>query len=198
VKQLSKSVENKFYDDMLKGNTYKDMIKLMLQKSGYVVYPYGYESTFSDVKSKLTKESRNSKTVRRIRASPDLLVYDDQKNDLMLVEVKMRGNCPPAIRPRIIKNIKEFWNDSILALVVPDGNVFYAQKISDLETKPVYYRLSDFEKFQDIFTRVREEDLSHYKDMALQNMKTKKESNVNDENEEKPKEEKPKKRLWLR
>ena len=183
---------------MLKGNAYKDMIKVMLQKSGYVVYPYGYESTFSDVKSKLTKESRNSKTVRRIRASPDLLVYDDQKNDLMLVEVKMRGNCPPAIRPRMIRNIKEFWNDSILALVVPDGNVFYAQKISDLETKPVYYRLSDFEKFQDIFTRVRDEDFSHYKDMALQNMKTKKEPNPNEENEEKQKEEKPKKHLWQR
>ena len=181
MKQLSKSVENKFYDDMLDGNTYKDMIKVMLQKSGYTVYPYGYESTFSDVKSKLTKESRNSKTVRRVRSSPDLLVYDDQKNDLMLVEVKKRGTCPPQIRPRMIENIKEFWNDSILAMVVPEGNVFYAQRINDLETKQVYYRLSDFEKFQDIFTRVGEEDLSHYRDMALQNMKTKKESNPNEE-----------------
>jgi hypothetical protein len=156
------------------------MIKVMLQKSGYTVYPYGYESTFSDVKSKLTKESRNSKTVRRIRSSPDLLVYDDQKNDLMLVEVKMRGTCPPAIRPRMIENIKEFWNDSILAIVVPEGNVFYAQRINDLETKQEYYRLSDFEKFQDIFTRVRAEDISHYKDIALQSMKkTQKESNLN-------------------
>jgi hypothetical protein len=116
----------------------------------------------------------------------------------MLVEVKMRGSCPPNIKPRMIKNIKEFWNDSILALVVPEGNVFYAQRISDLETKPVYYRLSDFEKFQDIFTRVRDEDFSHYKDMALQNMKTKKEPNPNEENEEKQKEEKPKKHLWQR
>jgi len=168
---LSKSGNDKFYDDMLKGNAYKDIIKVMLQKSGYSVYPYGYESTFSDVKSKLTKESRNSKTVRRIRSSPDLLVYDDQKNDLMLVEVKMRSTCPPAIKPRIIENIKEFWNDSILVVVVPEGNVFYAQRINDLETKQVYYRLSDFEKFQDIFTRVKTEDISHYKEIALQTMK---------------------------
>lgn len=195
---MSKSGNDKFYDDMLKGNAYKDMIKVMLQKSGYIVYPYGYESTSSDVKSKLTKETRNSKTVRRIRSSPDLLVYDDQKNDLMLVEVKMRGNCPPAIRPRMIENIKEFWNDSILVVVVPEGNVFYAQRINDLETKQVYYRLSDFEKFQDIFTRVREEDLLHYKDMALQNMKTKREPNLNEEQEETTKEEKPKKHIWQR
>jgi hypothetical protein len=172
---LSNSVEDKFYDNILEGNAYKEIIKVILEKSGYAVYLYGYESTFSGVKSKLTKETRDSKTVRRIRSSPDLLVYDDQKNDLMLVEVKKRGTCPPKISPRMIENIKEFWNDSILVVVVPEGNIFYAQRISDLETKPVYYRLSDFEKFQDIFTRVREEDLLHYKDMALQNMKTKKE-----------------------
>ena len=182
---MSNSVENKFYDNILEGNTYKGMIEVMLQKSGYTVYHYGYESTFSDVKSNLTKETRNSKTVRRIRSSPDLLVYDDQKNDLMLVEVKKRGTCPPKISPRLIKNIKEFWNDSILAVVVPEGNVFYAQRISDLETKQVYYRLSDFEKFQDIFTRVRAEDISHYKDIALQTMKkAQKESNPNEEKEE--------------
>lgn len=163
---------------MLKGNAYKDMIKLLLQKSGYAVYPYGYESNFSDVKSKLTKESRNSKTVRRIRSSPDLLVYDDQKNDFMLVEVKMRGSSPPNIRPNLIENIKDFWNDSILVVVVPEGNVFYAQKISELEIKQVYYPLSDFEKFQDIFSRVNSEDISNFRKIALQNMKPKKETIV--------------------
>ena len=169
---LSDSSEDTFYDDMLKGNVYKDIVRVMLQKSGYTVYSYGYESTFSDVKSKLTKDTRNSKTVRRIRSSPDLLVYDDQKNDLMLVEVKMRGSAPPNIKPRLIENYREFWNDSILVVVVPEGNVFYAQKISELEIRQVYYRLADFERFQDIFTRVRLEDISHYKEMALQNMKT--------------------------
>ena len=173
--KLSGSDESTFYDDMLKGNAYKDIVKVMLQKSGYTVYPYGYESTFSDVKSKLTKDTRNSKTVRRIRSSPDLLVYNEQKKDLMLVEVKMRAYSPPRIKPRLIENYKEFWNDSILVVVVPEGNVFYAQKISELEIRQVYYRLADFEKFQDIFTRARTEDISHYKEMALQNMKRQKE-----------------------
>lgn len=175
---MTQFAHDRFYDNMLKGNAYKDLIKLMLQKSGYAVYPYGYESNFSDVKSKLAKESRNSKTVRRIRSSPDLLVYDDQKNDLMLVEVKMRGSTPANIRPSLIENIKNFWNDSILAIVVPTGNVFYAQRISDLETKQVYYPISDFEKFQDIFTRVQAEDISHYRNLALQNMKTKNEGAI--------------------
>lgn len=178
VRRLNRSGEDTFYDDVLKGNVYKDMIKVMLQKSGYTVYPYGYESTFSDVKSKLTKDSRNSRTVRRIRSSPDLLVYDDQRNDLMLVEVKMRAYTPPRIKPRLIENYKEFWNDSILVVVVPEGNVFYAQKISELEVREFYYRMADFEEFQDIFTRVRAEDISHYKNIALQNMKSQKESDL--------------------
>lgn len=176
---MTASDESSFYDDMLKGNIYKDIVKVMLQKSGYVVYPYGYESTLADVKSKLTKNTKNSRTVRRIRSSPDLLVYDEQRNDLMLVEVKMRTYTPPQIKIRLIENYREFWNDSFLVLVVPEGNVFYTQRISELETRQVYYRIADFEKFQDVFTRVRTEDISHYKDIALQNMKTQKASNPN-------------------
>jgi hypothetical protein len=155
---------------MLKGNVYKDMAKLLLEKSGYTVYPYGYESTFSHVKSKLAKNTRNSRTVRRIRSSPDLLVYDEQRNDLMLVEVKMRTQIPPRIKPRLIENYKEFWSDSILVLVIHEGNVFYAQKISELETRQEYYPISDFEMLQDIFTRVRPSDISHFKENALQSM----------------------------
>lgn len=167
---MASSRDNEFYDSVLKGNVYKDMVKLLLEKSGYTVYPYGYESTFSNVKSKLPKYAKNSRTVRRIRSSPDLLVHDEQKNDLMLIEVKMRTRIPPKVKPRQIENYKEFWNDSILVLVVPEGNAFYAQKISELETRETYYRLEDFEEFQDIFTRVKTEDILHYKEQVLQNV----------------------------
>ncbi len=157
---------------MLRGSLYKDIVRVMLEKSGYSVYPYGYESALAELKSRLTTETRNSKTGRRIRFSPDLLVYDDE--DVMLVEVKMRGKSPPMIRASVIKNVKEFWNDSILVIVVPEGNVFYAQKISELKIQETdYYQLSDFEKFQDVFTRVLVEDIQYFKSVALQNMKSK-------------------------
>jgi len=168
---MANSHDNIFYDRMLRGNAYKDMVKLLLEKSGYTVYPYGYESTFSNIKSKLSKYAKNSRTVRRIRSSPDLLVHDEQRNDLMLIEVKMRTKVQPEIARRQIENYKEFWNDSILVLVVPEGNVFYAQKISELETRETYYRLEDFEKLQDIFARVKTEDVSHYKEQVLQNVR---------------------------
>jgi len=167
-----KPKNRKFIDALLKGNIFKDIVKLLLEKSGYTVYPYGYESTFSTIKASLTKDTKNSRTVRRIRSSPDLLVFDEQRNDLILVEVKMRKHLEPNIKRRIIETLKEFWGDSILVLVVPKDNVFYAQKISELETRQKYYRLADFEKFQDIFTRVREEDLTDFKNKALEKIKT--------------------------
>jgi hypothetical protein len=158
------------HDYFLKGSIFKEIVKAMLEKSGYTVYPYGYESALPDVIKKL-RDARDSETTRRIKSSPDLLVYDDQVNDLMLVEVKMRSRVPPQIKPREIENYKEFWNDCILVVVVPEGNVFYAQRIGQLETKEVYYRIEDFERFQDLFARVRTEDVFHYKDIALQNMR---------------------------
>jgi len=158
---------------MLKGYSFKNLIKIILEKSGYRVCPYGYEVTLSEVKSKLTQETKYSKTGLRIRSSPDLLVYDDQ--NLMLIEVKSRSSSPAYIRAGEIKPLKEFWSDSILVVVVPEGNIFYAKRISELEIRQDdHYPLSDFEKFQDIFTRVRAEDISHYSKIALQNLKTKK------------------------
>ena len=64
-----------FYDRVLAGNQIKEVVKILLEKSGYSVLPYGYESTLSGLISKLgVKYTKKSRTVRRIKSSPDLLV----------------------------------------------------------------------------------------------------------------------------
>jgi hypothetical protein len=164
---------SEFYSDMLKGNQIKELVKVLLEKSGYSVLPYGYESTLSDMKKRLReKGARNSRTVRRIRTSPDLLVYDEKRKDAMLVEVKMR-NSPKETDIRFLRiaNYKEFWNDSILILVVPCGDVFYAQKVNELEIKQIYDVRTDFEKFEDVFTEVKKENIEEFRTKALQIMK---------------------------
>ena len=162
----------KFYEDLLKGNQVKELVKVLLEKSGYSVFPYGYESTFTDIKNKLReKGTKNSRTVRRLRTSPDLLVYDGKRKDAMLVEVKMRRTPKEtSVKYLRIANYKEFWDDSILIVVVPVGNVFYAQKVSELEIKQEYDATRDFEKFEDVFTRVKVEDVSKFRAKALQIM----------------------------
>jgi hypothetical protein len=171
VKQLTNySASNNF----LKGNLGMAIVKAMLEKSGYTVSHYGYEITLLDAKSKRTYKKSSSTTGRRIRSSPDLLVYDD-KDIMMLVEVKTRtpsqwmGAGEIWLRKYEISPLKDFWSDSILAIIVPEGNVFYAKRISELEIKQSeHYSLKEFEKFQDIFTKVSPEDISHFKDVASQ------------------------------
>jgi len=153
-------------DNYLKGYFGKDLVKSLLETSGYTVCHYGYEDTLPDAMSKRTSKTSNSPTGRRIRKSPDLLVYDDQ--NIMLTEVKTRLTSPPMINSSEIEILKQFWNDAILVLIVPVENIFYAQKIEKLEIhKGFYLSLSEFRKLPDIFTRVREEHISHYKDITL-------------------------------
>jgi hypothetical protein len=70
-----------------------------------------------------------------------------------------------------ILNCKEFWDDSVLVVVVPSGNVFYAQMVSELEIKEWYNLNKDFLKIEEVFTRVKGDDILHFKDQALQIMK---------------------------
>lgn len=166
---------SKFFDNVFEGNQVKELVRVLLEKSGYLVLPYGYENTLSGLMSKLgVKDTKKSRTVRRIKSSPDLLVYDEKKKDLMLVEVKLR-KAPEAARifldSRRTANYKEFWNDSVLVIVIPCGDVFYTQKVGELEVKEEYNASLDFEKFQSIFTEVKDEDISHFKTKALQIMR---------------------------
>jgi len=166
---------SEFYDNVLAGNQIKEVVKVLLEKSGYLVLPYGYESTLSGLRRRLgEKGTKKSRTVRRIRASPDLLVYDEQRKDLMLVEVKMRKAYKETkilLYARMMANYKEFWNDSIITVVVPCGNILYAQNVSELEIKEEYNAELDFERFENIFKRVKTEDISHFKTEALRIMK---------------------------
>jgi hypothetical protein len=142
-----------------------------------VVYPYGYEGQFVDVKKKLAdREIKNSRTVRRIRSCPDLLVYDETEKDLFLIEVKMR-RAPKETRvliyKKLIDNYKEFWNESILVIVVPCGKVFYVQRMSELEPKEEYDATAEFLGIEEFFRRVSEEDLAHFREKALWSMQKK-------------------------
>lgn len=166
---------SKIHDDFFKGGVFKELIKSLLHKSGYEVYPYGYETTFSALKNKLAVEdARNSPSVRRMKCAPDLVVFDNKRKDLMFVEVKMRSHLPAKIRSDNIEGYKEFWNDCILVLVVPDENVFYAQRVSALQAKDYYYPSKDFSKISEFFQDINESDLQRYRIMAsnlLSNMR---------------------------
>jgi len=158
-----------FFNGLLKGNLMKEIVSVMLQESGYQAIPYGYEITLTGLSEKLRYiPKKRSKTVRRIRASPDLLVYRPKKSvgnglcevdDLMLVEVKMRriraGNTV-RINRELITDYKDFWKDSILVIVVPKNEIFYAQYMSELDDTKDAHSIREFKKIQYIFKRLAE------------------------------------------
>jgi len=164
-----------FYDDMHEGNVIVDLVRGLLQQSGYQVYLNGYEERFSQIKEQLNdKAVKNSRTVRMIRSSPDLLVYDKKGKNVLFVEVKMRrapNENSVLLDANQIACYREFWKDAILAIVIPCGSIFYAQRFSELETKSMFDAEIDFQKFEHFFTAVREADLERYRTKAIQAVK---------------------------
>jgi hypothetical protein len=154
-----------FHDDLLKGNIFKEIVRVLLQKSDYTVIPYGYENPFANIRKALIQ--CDSETARRIRSSPDLLVYSDVERDVKLVEVKMSSYALPQLnRKGLIGTYQKYWNDAIMVLVLPFDNVFYAQEIADLGRKEQYDPKTDFRKIQEIFTKISPDDLERYKTTA--------------------------------
>jgi hypothetical protein len=156
-----------FHLSLFRGNIFKELVKALFEKSDYLAIPYGYENPYSNVKKRLNKDLENcSQTVLRIRTSPDLLIFDDEKGDVKLVEVKMSSYETPQIKR--IELYKKYWNDAIIFFVVPFGNIFYAQEIEKLGIKPFYDLKSDLKPIQQIFPKFQSIDLTEYQTLACQ------------------------------
>ncbi len=157
-----------FHENCLKGNLFLELVSTLLEKSGYLVVPYGYEKQLSSVKREL-KKSLGSVTADKIRSSPDLLVYDREKKDAKLVEVKMSSYPHPRLNRAQLENYRTYWDDAILVMVLPFDNVFYAQRIHDLGLKQdfdSYDPSSNFRKIQVVFDRIETKDLEYFGNIA--------------------------------
>ena len=138
-----------FDDNLMFGYFFKDIIVLLLDRCGYEVYPYGYESFFPNLKRKLHYIEKQD-AVERIRSTPDLLVKHPDKQCVDLVEIKARTATKRWIEINEIERYRKFWPESIIVLVIPSGNYFYAQHISKLNQKSSYTP-QDFRPFEEIF-----------------------------------------------
>jgi len=143
-----------FDDHLIFGYLFKDIVMLLLDKCGYEVYPYGYESFFPNLKRQLYK-SQPSEVASKVRSTPDLLVRDTSREQVNLVEVKARSvYTNREIKIDEVESYLRYWAESLIILVVPSDNYFYAQYINKL--KPVrLYLLQDFCLLEEIFPQVK-------------------------------------------
>jgi len=146
-----------FDDNLIFGHLFKDIVMLLLDKCGYEVYPYGYESFFPNLKRQL-HESQPSEVASRVRYTPDLLVRDTSGERVDLVEVKARSvYTERLIEINEAESYLKYWAESLIILVIPSGNYFYAQYVHKLKPKGSkrMYVLSDFCPLEEIFPQVK-------------------------------------------
>jgi hypothetical protein len=154
---------NHFSYQLFKGNVFKELVKTLLEDFGYTTAPYGYENQFSTmIKTKLT--TNDSETAKRIRLSPDLLVYDQEKNEIFLVEVKM--SAKDYINIHKLKDYRKYWDDAIMVVVMKTDDMFYAERIRDLRDRPYHMPRDDFKRIHEYFPRIETEMMDKYRTLA--------------------------------
>lgn len=139
----------------------------------YWVFPFGYETSFSGIIQQIDSKN-NSDASLQIRSMPDLLVFDSDKKEVFLVECKYR-NIPRLdnlqLKKSGIDKYKKYWKGCILVVIVPLGELLYAQNVDKLhiENKKVYgdniyFNLnSEFEPFTNIFQKIDKRIINKYK-----------------------------------
>ena len=126
---FKKRTAEDFYRNSLRGFNAKVLLEHLFKEAGYETYPFGYESLFSRITSGIHRDGEQTDTLQRIRSMPDLLVIDDKKKKVFLVEAKFTGftKTTSYIQSRArIDRYHKYWNDSIIAVIVPAGEYVYA------------------------------------------------------------------------
>ena len=134
--EIKKSRNTCFNINLLKGKIAQVIVETVFLEFGYEVYPYGYESYFTNIIKHLRRESTNL-PIRQVRATPDLFVYDRLKNVGYFAEVKASGWSDESnywLGKYFFDTYKQFWDEAILIVFcIPSKNI-YCKPISDIKT----------------------------------------------------------------
>lgn len=133
---FKKRTAEDFYKNSLRGFNAKVLLEHLFKEASYETYPFGYESLFSRITAGIHRDGEQTDTLQRIRSMPDLLVINDKKKRVFLVEAKFTGftNTTSYIQSKArIDKYYKYWNDSIIAVIVPAREYVYAQYIAKLK-----------------------------------------------------------------
>lgn len=125
-----------FYRNSLRGFNAKVLLEHLFKEAGYETYPFGYESLFSRITAGIHRDGEQTDTLKRIRSMPDLLVVNNKKKRVHLVEAKFTGFTKvfKYVQSKAkIDRYHKYWNDSIIVVIVPAKEYIYAQYISKLK-----------------------------------------------------------------
>jgi hypothetical protein len=178
VQRFAFNSEELFRSNLIKGQIAKELVKGLLEHSGYHVYAFGYESSISQLRYDVLNKGRvpNTESNKRIRSMPDLIVHDKEEHKTSFVEVKFSTTHSPEhvrLSTKGLSWTKTYWNDCILVVVIPAAHNFYARKINEVNIFGEYkfnrYNLSkEFYKIEEEFQRILPESIHKYKTIREQ------------------------------
>ena len=163
-----------FRSNVMKGHIAKEMVRGLLEDSGYKAYAYGYESLLSQIRYDIQKKRPpQTDSIKRLRSTPDLLVYDEYTAQTWYTEVKFRRVDNPhevELKAELLAWYQKYWNDSVIVVVIPVAKCFYAQYVNKFEeftssSKDEVLMLNlnkEFLPVHDIFPRIKIETIGDY------------------------------------
>lgn len=166
------------------------VVEMIFQEFGYEVYPHGYESYLTNIIKFMKKEGANI-PVRKVRATPDLFIYDSESNEGFFLEVKATTTSDEAkywIPQSTLREYQIYWPEAILVIYcissmniycrsvneisidqlpveqspVSGGNNYVINLEQDFQILPDRFRLIDATGYQKFCERVRKEVLSQF------------------------------------
>jgi DNA-directed RNA polymerase subunit RPC12/RpoP len=128
------SNDTDFHLRVAKGRLAQVVIEIVFLEFGYEVYPFGYESYFTNI-IKHTRKGDANIPVRKVRATPDLFVYDREANDGFFLEVKATSTWDESrywLSKLTLDTYQTHWPEAVLVVYcIPTGNI-YCKQISQI------------------------------------------------------------------
>ena len=178
--ELSKA-NTSFNVNLFKGNLAQAIMSLVFRDCGYEVYPYGYENHLFDV-IRSVRKGRTNNSLRLMRSSPDLFVYDRAANEGWFLEIKYT-NVPDESNFEMntyeIDRYKNYWDDAFLIVLCARTGNIYCKQFNEIEVRQLSrsvfaktgsesYVLDLRNTFSTLYERFRLVGSDHYSELLTQ------------------------------
>ncbi len=128
-----------FQLNVFKGNIAESIIQCLFQLNSYIVFPFGYENYKTSLIN-LCPHPSNDSTIRLIRASPDLFVYDREENTGNLVEIKastVDNENDFCIDWEDFYHYYSHWPETILTVYCMKKNRIYCKRMNEFDLNSI-------------------------------------------------------------
>lgn len=132
-RSLNQLRNNHFHINALKGGIAQKIIEAIFLEFGYEVYPFGYESYFTNIIKSMSRIGSN-KPVFKIRSTPDIVVYDREIGEGFIIEIKATtyNSENYRINKKNLSNYLMFWPETLLMVFCIRTFEIYCSPISHL------------------------------------------------------------------